>query len=78
MQLVSQGGFDGLASIAESLFGHELIHTFEEFGVYREGDLGLWHRSMMFHHTIRVRDRLRARTHNLPDENGFESDRPVV
>jgi hypothetical protein len=43
VHLVGEGGFDGLASIAEALLGDELIHTLEELSVQGEGDFGFGH-----------------------------------
>lgn len=54
MQLVRQGGFEGLASVAKLLLANEVIDLFEQIGVDRQGDFGFRHGGMMKYPTTRA------------------------
>ena len=47
MQLVSQGGFEGLAAIAKLLLTHKGIELLQQVGVNRQGDLCFRHGGRM-------------------------------
>ncbi len=53
MQLVRQGGFEGLAAIAKLLLANEVIDLLKQIGVDRQGDFGFWHGGMMKYPTTR-------------------------